>query len=67
MAGLDLVVIGNCTVTSCISPLGRHGWFCFTPAESALWGNYPQTCSQIGLILAAMRLSRSWEEGLWHA
>jgi hypothetical protein len=26
-----------------------------------------QTCSQVGLILSAMRLSRSWEEGLWHA
>jgi hypothetical protein len=27
----------------------------------------PQTYSQVGLILSAMRLSRSWEEGLWHA
>jgi GH15 family glucan-1,4-alpha-glucosidase len=32
-----------------------------------LWGNFPQTYSQVGLILSAMRLSRSWEEGLWHA
>lgn len=32
-----------------------------------LWGNYPQTYSQVGLILSAMRLSRSWEEGLWRA
>ena len=28
---------------------------------------FPQTCSQVGLILSAMCLSRSWEEGLWHA
>jgi GH15 family glucan-1,4-alpha-glucosidase len=30
-----------------------------------LWGNFPQTYSLVGLILSAMRLSRSWEEGLW--
>lgn len=28
---------------------------------------FPRTYSQVGLILSAMRLSRSWEEGLWHA
>ncbi len=28
---------------------------------------FPQTYSHVGLILSAMRLSRSWEEGLWHA
>lgn len=32
-----------------------------------LWGNFPQTYSQVGLILCAMRLSRSWEDGLWRA
>ena len=32
-----------------------------------LWGNFPQTYSHVGLILCAMRLSRSWEEGLWRA
>ena len=37
------------------------------PLTGELWGNYPQTYSQVGLILSAMRLSRSWEEGLWHA
>ena len=37
------------------------------PADGSLWGNFPQTYSQVGLIHAAMRLSRSWEEGLWHA
>ena len=26
-----------------------------------------QASSQVGLILSAVRLSRSWEEGLWHA
>ncbi|HLB96551.1 MAG TPA: glycoside hydrolase family 15 protein, partial [Acetobacteraceae bacterium] len=37
------------------------------PDTGTLWGNFPQTYSQVGLIFAAMRLSRSWEEGLWHA
>ena len=37
------------------------------PQTGELWGNFPQTYSQVRLILSAMRLSRSWEEGLWHA
>ncbi len=37
------------------------------PHSRELWGNFPQTYSQVGLILSAMRVSRSWEEGLWHA
>jgi GH15 family glucan-1,4-alpha-glucosidase len=36
-------------------------------APHRLWGNFPQTYSQVGLILCAMRLSRSWEDGLWRA
>jgi GH15 family glucan-1,4-alpha-glucosidase len=43
----------------------------FAPAETGragqLWGNFPQSYSQVGLILCAMRLSRSWEDGLWRA
>src|SRR5690606_40011386 len=26
------------------------------------WGNFPQAYSHVGLIIAAMRLSRSWQE-----
>jgi GH15 family glucan-1,4-alpha-glucosidase len=37
------------------------------PRSGMLWGNFPQTYSMVGLILSAMRLSRSWEEGLWGA
>jgi GH15 family glucan-1,4-alpha-glucosidase len=37
------------------------------PKTRELWGNFPQTYSQVGLILSATRLSRSWEEGLWYA
>ena len=37
------------------------------PDTGTLWGNFPQTYSQVGLISAAMRLTRSWEEGMWHA
>ena len=29
-----------------------------------LWGNFPQTYSMVGIINTAMRLSKSWEEGL---
>ena len=32
------------------------------PATAELWGNYPQTYSLVGIINAAMRLSRKWEE-----
>ena len=32
-----------------------------------LWGNFPQTYSLVGLTLSAHRLSRTWEQGLWHA
>lgn len=37
------------------------------PANGELWGNFPQTYSQVGTILSAHRLSRTWEQGLWHA
>ncbi len=37
------------------------------PQSGQLWGNFPQTYSQVGLILTAMRLSCSWEEGFWRA
>jgi GH15 family glucan-1,4-alpha-glucosidase len=30
-----------------------------------LWGNFPQTYSMVGLIICAMRLSRTWEEAFW--
>jgi GH15 family glucan-1,4-alpha-glucosidase len=32
------------------------------PETGELWGNFPQTYSLVGLINAAMRLSKSWEE-----
>lgn len=37
------------------------------PKTGFLWGNFPQTYSMAGLILTAMRLSKSWEERYWHA
>ncbi|KAB8315365.1 glycoside hydrolase family 15 protein [Tolypothrix campylonemoides VB511288] len=30
--------------------------------DGELWGNFPQTYSHVGLITAAMRLSRPWQE-----
>ena len=37
------------------------------PGDGALWGNIPQTYSMAGLIMTAMRLSRSWEDRYWRA
>jgi GH15 family glucan-1,4-alpha-glucosidase len=34
------------------------------PVSGELWGNFPQTYSMVGIIMAAMRLSRTWEEAL---
>jgi GH15 family glucan-1,4-alpha-glucosidase len=36
------------------------------PKTGSLWGNFPQTYSLVGLTLSAHRLSRTWEQGLWH-
>ena len=35
------------------------------PQTGQLWGNFPQTYSMAGLILTAMRLSRTWEDRHW--
>ncbi len=35
------------------------------PGTGILWGNFPQTYSMAGLILSAIRLSRSWEDRFW--
>jgi pentatricopeptide repeat protein len=35
------------------------------PATGELWGNFPQTYSMVGLIVSAMRLSKSWEAAFW--
>ena len=35
------------------------------PRDGTLWGNFPQTYSMVGLIVCAMRLSKSWEESFW--
>jgi GH15 family glucan-1,4-alpha-glucosidase len=35
------------------------------PKTSEACGNFPQTYSTAGMMLAAMRLSRSWEDRYW--
>jgi GH15 family glucan-1,4-alpha-glucosidase len=35
-----------------------------SPTSGEHWGNFPQTYSMVGLIQAAMRLSRRWEDAL---
>jgi GH15 family glucan-1,4-alpha-glucosidase len=35
------------------------------PVTKELWGNFPQTYSMAGLILSALRLSKSWEDRYW--
>ncbi|MGB6657194.1 MAG: glycoside hydrolase family 15 protein, partial [Methylovirgula sp.] len=37
------------------------------PQSRALWGNFPQAYSHVGLIHSAARISRGWEEALWRA
>jgi len=34
------------------------------PVSGELWGNFPQTYSMVGIINAAMRLSKPWESAL---
>ncbi|MEO1034572.1 MAG: glycoside hydrolase family 15 protein [Pseudomonadota bacterium] len=34
------------------------------PESGALWGNFPQTYSMAGIITAAVRLSRAWEDAI---
>jgi GH15 family glucan-1,4-alpha-glucosidase len=44
----------------------RHGLLAehVDPRTGEQWGNFVQTYSMVGLIASAIRLSRSWEEGL---
>jgi GH15 family glucan-1,4-alpha-glucosidase len=35
------------------------------PTTGELWGNFPQTYSMAGIILSAIRLSKSWEDRYW--
>ena len=32
------------------------------PATGELWGNFPQTYSMVGIVISAMRRSKSWED-----
>ena len=56
MTGLDLAVIGNCTVASVISPAGRHVWFCFPrldadPVFNALLGGREPDAGYLETVL----------------
>jgi GH15 family glucan-1,4-alpha-glucosidase len=45
----------------------RYGLFSedVHPLTGKLWGNFPQTYSMSGLILTAIKLSRSWGDRYW--
>jgi GH15 family glucan-1,4-alpha-glucosidase len=45
-------------VRNCVGLLSEH----VDPVTGALWGNFPQTYSMVGIITTAMRLSRRWED-----
>ena len=45
-------------VRNCVGLLSEH----VDPASGALWGNFPQTYSMVGIITTATRLSRRWED-----
>ncbi len=53
--------------TDALSHRNRYGLLSedVDPQTGELWGNFPQTYSMAGLILTAMRLSRSWEDRYW--
>lgn len=44
------------------NPLGLMSEDLAFEADGEAWGNFPQTYSHVGLIIAAMRLSRPWRE-----
>src|SRR3546814_737557 len=46
---------------NCRNPLGLLSED-LDPKTGELWGNFPQTYSMVGLINAALRLSKPWEE-----
>ncbi|MCH8091914.1 MAG: glycoside hydrolase family 15 protein [Proteobacteria bacterium] len=46
---------------ACRNPLGLLSED-LDPDTGELWGNFPQTYSMVGLINAAMRLSKTWED-----
>ncbi len=45
---------------ACRNPLGLLSED-LAPHSGELWGNFPQTYSMVGVIIGAMRLSRSWD------
>ena len=78
-ANLELSVIGNGsfaawidsharTVFGCLPRFDADATFCspLSPVGkgSERWSHYPQTCSLVGLIQAAMRTSRRWQDAL---
>ncbi len=44
------------------NPLGLLSEDLSFEADGEAWGNFPQTYSHVGLIMAAMRLSRPWQD-----
>lgn len=47
----------------CRNPLGLLSED-LDPRGGELWGNFPQTYSMVGIIMGAMRLSRSWDDAV---
>ncbi|HEY8052715.1 MAG TPA: glycoside hydrolase family 15 protein [Steroidobacteraceae bacterium] len=45
-------------VRNCVGLLSEH----VDPTSGALWGNFPQSYSMVGIITTAGRLSRRWED-----
>ena len=46
------------SVRNCVGLLSED----VDPRTGALWGNFPQTYSMVGIITTAMRLSKRWED-----
>ena len=59
------LVEDGATITFSYSASPSGGSYTLTqPSTGKMYGNFPQTYSMVGLIQAALRLSRSWEDAL---
>lgn len=67
LASIDRLDEARDLFESLLSSRNRYGLLSedLHPETGVLWGNIPQTYSMAGIVNSAMRLSKSWEEGVW--
>ena len=62
MSLADLGLIGNCQLDSPLRSLLDLLAEDLDPTSNAMWGNFPQAYSPVGLIHAAFAVSPRWSE-----